>query len=182
MSTREHSQSRGLAWPSALAAAAVLGSLAAACMMPFVGLAVVAAATMSRSRAVATVSCVWMVNQLLGFGLMGYPWTADAAAWGLVLGVGSLAAVGIAGAMLRGRRDLAVLPLLAAFAIAFAGYETLLYGFALVTGGTETFAPAIVLQILVNDGSWFAGLTALHLALTRAAPRLFGRTLRLRLA
>lgn len=182
MSIREHSRLQGLAWPFALAAAAALGSLAAACMVPFVGLAVVAAATMGRGRAAATVSGVWIVNQLLGFGLMGYPWTADAAEWGLALGVGSLAAVGIAGAVLRGRRNLAVLPLLATFAAAFAGYEALLYGFALVAGGTETFAPAIVLQILVNDGSWFAGLTALHLALTRAAPGLFGRAPQLRLA
>ena len=182
MSIRKYAQSPSLAWPSALAAAAVLGSLASACMVPLVGLAVVAAATMSRGHAAATVIGAWIVSQLLGFGVMGFPWTADAAAWGLALGVGSLAAVGIAGAVLRRRRDLAVLPLLVAFAAAFVGYEALLYGFALVAGGTETFAPSIVLRVLVNDASWFAGLTALHLALTRAAPRMFGRAPQLRLA
>lgn len=170
------------AWPAALGAAAVLGSLAAACMLPFVGLAVVAAATMTRARATATVIAVWLVNQLLGFTLLGYPWTGDAAAWGLALGVGSLAAMTIARAVLGGRRDGGVVQHLVAFAAAFAGYELLLYAFALVAGGTETFAPAIVLQILVNDASWFAGLAALHLALTHAAPRLFGRAPTLRLA
>ena len=65
---------------------------------------------------------------------------------------------------------------------AFAGYEALLYAFSFVAGGTEAFAWPIVLEILVNDASWFAGLVALPILLTRAAPGLFGRGAPLSLA
>lgn len=171
-----------IAWPVALATAAVTGSLAAACMMPFVALATLAAATMTRGRAVATIAAIWAANQALGFTVLGYPATAYAAGWGAAIGAASIAAGLIARTVLRGRRDFAVAPMLAAFAAAFAGYEALLFGFALVAGGTATFAPSIVLQILANDALWFAGLGALHQLLTRAAPGLFGPAPALRFA
>lgn len=176
--TNELHGSGALAWPAALGTATVLGTLATACMMPFVGLAVVAAATMSVRRAAQTVAAMWAVNQLLGFSLLGYPWTGDAFAWGLAIGLASMAAMMIARRVI-GRNGGSAAHLAGAFLAAFAGYETLLFGFALVAGGTETFAPAIVLQILVNDAIWFAGLVALHLVLTRVAPGKFGPRLRL---
>ena len=73
-------------WPLTLAAAAILGSLALACMMPFVALATLAAATMGRAQAVVTVGGIWAVNQLLGFGMFGYPHDAYALGWGAALG------------------------------------------------------------------------------------------------
>lgn len=178
----ELSKEHRLAWPAALAAATVAGSLAAACMMPFVALAVLAAATMPQGRAAATMVAIWAANQTLGFTVLGYPATGYAAAWGVALGTAGLAAGLVAGAVLRGRRDLAAAPMLLAFGAAFVGYEALLYGFALAAGGTETFAPAIVLRILTNDGMWFAGLCALYVALTGLAPRWFGPVPALRLA
>ena len=165
---------RGWAWPAALALATVAGSLAAACMMPFVALATLAAATMSRGRAAATIAAIWAANQALGFTVLGYPGTVYAVAWGGALGFAALAAGLIARMVLRGRGDVAAAPVLGAFGAAFVGYEALLFGFALVAGGTETFAPSIVVRILVNDGLWFAGLGALHHLLTRLAPGLFG--------
>ena len=65
---------------------------------------------------------------------------------------------------------------------AFAAYEVLLFAFALVAGGTDTFTPAIVLRILANDAAWLAGLAILYRLLTRAAPRLFGAAPALRLS
>lgn len=170
------------AWPAALAIATVTGSLAAACMMPFVALAVLAAATMPTRRAGLTIGAIWAANQALGFTVLGYPATGYAASWGVALGVASLAAGLVGRTVLRGRHDLAAVPMLLAFGAAFVAYEALLFGFALVAGGTDTFAPAIVLQILVNDGLWFAGLSALYVVLTRAAPRLFGPAPAVRLA
>lgn len=178
----EFPNDRRLAWPLALATATVAGSLAAACMTPFVALAVLAAATMPARRAVITIAAIWAANQALGFTVLGYPATGYTAVWGLALGVAALSAGLVARAMLRGRSDLAVAPMLAAFGASFLAYEALLFGFARLAGGVETFAPAIVLQILVNDGLWFAGLGALYVVLTRAAPGWFGPAPTLRLA
>lgn len=170
-----------VAWPAALGTATVLGTLAAACMMPFVGLAVVAGTTMSTRRAALTVATIWAFNQLAGFTLLGYPMTGYAFAWGAALGLASMTAMLIARRVTTGTSG-AVAYLAGAFLMAFVAYETLLFGFALLAGGVETFAPAIVLQILINDGLWFVGLTALYIVLTRAAPRWFGPTPALRLA
>ena len=72
--------------------------------MPFVALATVTAATMSRSRAAATIGAVWMLNQAIGFALLGYPPTAFAFGWGAALGVASLVAMLVADRVLGSRR------------------------------------------------------------------------------
>ncbi len=181
-STTAHlSRSAPIGWPVAFAAATVLGTLATACMMPFVGLAVVAAATLPLRRAVATVAVMWAVSQGLGFALLGYPATGYAIAWGVALGCASLAAM-LVSRRLLGRAPLTTLRLVGVFLAAFALDEALLFGFAGIVGGTETFTPRIIAQLLANDGAWFAGLVALYFALTNVAPRVFGRSPALRLA
>ena len=62
---------RGWAWPAVIAGTAVFGSLIAACMMPLVAVAVMAAATLPRRQGVATVLFAWGINQGLGFTLLG---------------------------------------------------------------------------------------------------------------
>lgn len=178
----DDTSSHPFAWPAALACATIAGTLATACMMPFVALAVLAAATMPPRRAGLTIGLIWAANQALGFTVLGYPATAYAAVWGVALGVASLLAGQVARSVLRDRRELAAAPMLLAFGAAFAVYEGLLFAFALVAGGTGTFTPAIVFQILVNDGLWFAGLSALYVVLTRTAPRWFGSAPALSLA
>jgi hypothetical protein len=162
-----------IAWPLMLAATAVLGTLAAACMMPFVAVATIAAATMPRSRALVTVVGTWGANQLLGFGLLGYPWTGYAALWGGALGGTAVAAMLVAGAVTGGRQPQAG-RLILSFVVAFAVFEVLLFAFSLVAGGTGTFAPSIVALLFASDAVWLGGLTILFVALTRAAPRVFG--------
>lgn len=180
MSTFEHADRPGtFAWGAALAAVAVLGTLATACMMPFVALAVATAATMSRSRAIVLLAGVWAINQLLGFALLGYPFTAYAFAWGAALGIATIVAMLVASAVLAQRPSSAA-QLVLAFGAAFVAYEGGLFCFALVAGGTQTFSTKIVLQILTNDAMWFVGMIALQLILTRSAPRMFGPSLTLR--
>ena len=168
------------AWPLTLAAAAVLGSMATACMMPFVAVATIAAASMPRREALTAVTGVWAINQLLGFGLLGYPLTTYAVTWGLALGAAAIAALVVARRFLRASSTTAA-RLGAAFVVAFAAYEGLLFAFATIEGGTGTFTSTIVLSILVNDAAWLVGLALLHMLLTRAAPRMFGRPQALRL-
>lgn len=171
----------GVAWPLVLAATAVLGSLATACLMPFVAVAVATAASMSRRAAAATIVAAWAVNQILGFGLLGFPRDAHTISWGLALGGASLVAMMPAARILAGRGGCAA-KLAVAFLAAFAGYEGALLLFASVAGGIENFIPAIVLRIFANDLAWFVGLMALHAILSRTAPRIFGAGLFLRAA
>ena len=157
-------------WTVTLATTAVLGTLATACMMPFVAVATIAAATMPRNQAVIAVLGAWAANQLLGFGLLGFPSTGFAIAWGIALGAASVAII----PLVRRLADASVARLLLAFVVAFAAWEAVLFGFALAVGGTGTFTPAIVLRLFGNEALWFALLGGLHLLLTRSAPRVFG--------
>lgn len=168
-------------WPAALAVSAFLGSWAFACVFPFVALAVIVAATMPLRAAAATMGALWLLNQIVGFTLLSYPHTLDSYAWGLAIGGATLAAMVVARAVV-GDRPLVSLRTVTAFLVAFATYELLLYAVALFAGGLETFSAAIVADIFRNDAMWFAGLVALHLVLTRAAPRRFGPAPVLRVA
>ena len=161
-------------WPLALAAVALIGSLAFACIFPFVAIAVVCAATMRGRDAVATVGALWVVNQAVGFTLMGYPHDASTYAWGIAIGLASIASVVIAMPIVGVGRPLTVVRLVAAFGAAFVAYEGLLFAFALYAGGLETFSADIVGLIARNDAMWFVGLMLLRLALTGVAPRWFG--------
>lgn len=182
MTTEHRPQVEHVAWPATLAASAVVGSLALACVLPFAALATIAAATMSRGRAAATVFAVWAVNQAIGFGILGYPRVPDTIGLGGALLVAALAALLVAKAIIGDTRELVAARLVGGFAAAFAAYEVVQFGFAHIFGGLETFAPAIVLQILANDAIWLAALAAARLLLTRTAPNLFGAPDRLRLA
>ena len=169
------------AWTIVLALATVAGTVVTDCMMPFVALATVTAATMSRPRAAATIGAAWMLNQLIGFALLGYPPTPYAIGWGVALGVASLVAMLVVGRVLGARRP--VVPLLApAFLAGFGAYEVGLFGFASIVGGTATFTTPIVLKILLSDVCWLVLLLAAHAVLSRAAPRAFGPGLRPRAA
>ncbi len=171
--TRGSSSSQAWTWPATLALVTILGTLASACMTPYIALAVVAAATMSRRHAVCTIGGVWLTAQMLGFTMLHYPTSAYAFAWGAALGIAALAAMSAASRIV-GRDRPSLSRLLAAFALSFVVYEGLLLGFAYVAGGLETFAPSVVLQIASNDGVWLAVLAMLHMVLTSSAPRWFG--------
>jgi hypothetical protein len=169
------------AWPLALAVSTVAGTLVTACMMPFVAIAVMSAATLPLRRAFATVGAAWAANQLLGFTLLGYPATAYAFGWGVALVLASFAAMLTARTILE-PQTLTFVRIIAAFLVAVAVDETLLFGYALIAGGTDTFTPSIVMQLVINDGAWCAILVVCHLALTGLAPKIFGAAPKLRLA
>ena len=171
----------GYAWPLVLAASTIAGTLVTSCMMPFVAIAVMSAATLPLRHAFVTVIAAWSVNQLLGFGLLGFPVTAFAIGAGISLALASLAAM-LAARTVVEPRSWSIARVGGAFLLAFALYETLLFGYALVVGGTDTFAPSIVIQLLLNDGVWCVTLVVCHLALTGLAPKVFGAAPKLRLA
>lgn len=161
---------RLILWPALLALVTVAGSLWASCLMPFTALAVVAAATLPLRGAVLAVLGAWGVNQAIGFGLLGFGGSPEAVGQGLCLlaaSLGALAAARGIGAASGG------LPRLGgAFVAGFAIYEAFLYAAAHFTSGLETFTPAVVAQVALSEGLWFALLVALSLVVQRTSPAL----------
>lgn len=159
---------RNLIWAAAIAVATVGGSVAAACLMPFVALATIAAATLPRREALLTLAVAWSTNQAIGFGLLGYPLDAGAIGWGVALGTGALAAYATVRALTGARA--ALLPLVGAAVLAFVAYELVLYLYGLAGGGTGAFTPAIIGVLARNEALWLAGLIAAREMVERLAP------------
>ncbi len=150
-------------WTALLAVAAVGGSLAFACIMPFAALAAFAAETQRPRAALGTLALIWAANQVVGFALLQYPFDASTMLWGLAIGMAALLATGAAcwvvaqlGHTKRWQR------LGLAFAAAFAVYELALLGPSLFTGESANFAPALLLDLAVLGVAWLAGLVALN--------------------
>ena len=78
---------RHLIWLTLLVAASVAFSLGFACAVPLAAFAAAAALTLSSADALVLILLVWLANQLVGFSVLGYPWTVSTFAWGMVLGV-----------------------------------------------------------------------------------------------
>lgn len=160
-------------WSAILAAVTLTGTVVIGCMMPFAAIATIAALALPRRIGLSAVAACWLGNQVIGFGVLGYPWDGPTLTAGLsLLGAGVLAwtvAGGIARTIGNGGAAFAV------FAGAFVTYEAALLGYALAFGDAAMFAPHIVGLIALNDGLWFAGLwfgwQLLRLALPGAAAR-----------
>ncbi len=149
-------------WVALLAGATVLCSFAFACATPFAALATIAATRMPRRAGLLSVLLAFAGNQAIGFGLLHYPHTGNCYGWGAAIGVAALAGYCAASCVTRlGVRTL--VGTLAAFALAFLGYEAALYlaGFALGSEG-GAFAPRIVLRILEVNAGALAALLTLH--------------------
>lgn len=163
------------AWPTLLGLVAFVGTLASACATPFVALAVLAAVTMSPRTAWQAVAVIWLINQMLGFIVLGFPHTAQTIAWGGVIGLSAGVALVIARKLTANRAQTPT-RLLCALAISFIGYEAGIFAFANVLGLTCPFTPAVIAQIALNDGLWFALLYPLHLVMRKLTPGWFNRT------
>jgi hypothetical protein len=154
-------------WLGLLVGASVVFSLGLACAVPLAAFAAAAALTLSRRNALLLVLLVWLANQLVGFTVLHYPWTASTFAWGVVLGavavLATLAGQWVAGRLADGRRAVVVM---VTFLIAFAVYETALFSVsATLLGGTETYTGAIQGRIFAINAAAFVGLLVVnHLA------------------
>jgi hypothetical protein len=151
-------------WLGLLVAASVAFSLGFACAVPLAAFGGAAALTLNRRDALLLTAAVWLANQLLGFVVLGYPWTAETFAWGIALGAVALLATVASQLIVRRLADRggAVIAL-ATFIGAFAIYQGGLFVVAAtLLGGIEDFAPAIVGRILAINAGAFAGLLALH--------------------
>jgi hypothetical protein len=155
---------RHAAWLALLVAASVAFSLGFSCAVPFAAFGAVAALTLERRDALMLIGAVWLANQLVGFGFLDYPWTADTFVWGVVLGaVAVLCTIAAEAAAGRFERRDTIIAALAAFAAAFVVYEGSLFVVsATLLGGLEDFVPAIVVRIVEINAAAFVGLLILN--------------------
>jgi len=140
--------------------------------MPLAAVATIAALALPRGIGLSAVAACWLGNQMIGFGLLGFPRDAATFGAGLSLLAASLLAFAVTGRI--GRR-LGVAGALAAFGAAFVVYEAALFAYAAVLGDLAMFAPRIVGLIALNDGLWFVclwlGWQVLRLAVPAASAR-----------
>lgn len=131
-----------------------------ACVTPFAALSALAALKLGWPDGAAVVGVVWLANQVIGYGFLGYPWTWDSAAWGLAIGAASGLAVLAAKALSASRP--APLAISLPFMAAFTAFEFGLYLTGLVLGGSDgAFRPAVVWQILLINTVILVALVAL---------------------
>lgn len=157
-------------WVSAVVLAGIGGSYLFACATPFVATAGIAALTMHWVDGVVTVLLIWLANQAIGFGVLDYPWTLDSLAWGIVLGLASLTALGAAAAFASPRpvRLGYSLP----FVAAFAGYHLVLYEAGTwLNADPSSFSLSALRQAFVVNVLAFMALLIVH-----AAVRALGRS------
>lgn len=60
---------------------------------PLVAFAAMSGVALNRRRAIAIALLIWFMNQVIGFGLRGYPLGATAFTWGFLMGIGTLLVV-----------------------------------------------------------------------------------------
>lgn len=146
-------------WLALLVAASLGFTFGFACAVPFAAFGAAAAVTLPRRDALWLTIALWLVNQIVGFAVLHYPWDAMTLAWGAILGVIAVSSTAAAQAALypRGISAMAI----ARFAAAFAVYEGGLYLIsATVMGGTDDFTATIVIRILGINAAAFVVLLA----------------------
>jgi hypothetical protein len=171
-----------LLWSAVLGLTAAVGSYGLACVFPFAALAALAAVTLPTRQAAMLLGAMWLVNQGIGFTLLSYPHDGQAVAWGAIIGIAALAGLGAATIAFGKETNLVSFRTVGALAASIIAYQAIMFVGAYVMNGFESSTPAIVGDVVRNDALWFAGLTALRLALGTALPRWFGSTLTLRTA
>lgn len=157
-------EARRWLWILLLTAASVFITLGMACGTPFAALATLAALYMSRRDGLALIGIAWLADQAVGYGLLGYPRTANSVAWGVILGVGAFLALLAAQVLVERLRDRgAILAGGLAFAGAFVAYQAVLVAAtAVLAGGSEAFSLPIVAWVLRVNLLSLAGLLILY--------------------
>ena len=149
-------------WVVLIAALSVVGSYAFACATPFAAIGALAARKMDRGTGLTLVMLAWLANQVVGYGLLDYPHTANSFAWGAAIGVAAVAGFFAArsiGATALKNSIATVASLIAAFAV----YEIALYAAGFVIGGESgAFTFAIVARIFIINAVAFGAVLALY--------------------
>ncbi len=166
----ETAQTRALraAWIGLLIVPSIVATGALACVAPFAAVAALAALTLGRREALATVLALWLGNQVVGFLFLDYPMDANTLGWGVAMGIAALLAVQAVG-WARARRDATGLAI--GFAVAFATNQLSLWAASAFLGAGAGFTAGIIAYVAVINALWFLALGAGHVALVALAER-----------
>ena len=151
-------------WLAVLVGTSVAFTLGLACAVPLAAFAAAAALTLSRQDALVLIIAVWLANQLVGFTMLDYPWTASTISWGIALGTVAVLATVASQQNVRRSIDMPrAVSFTATFLVAFVVYEALLFAISVtLLGGVEIYTVAIQGRIFVVNAAAFAGLLVLH--------------------
>jgi hypothetical protein len=137
-----------------------LASFAFACATPFAAFAAFSGAILPLSAALPVVVTVWIVNQAIGFGVLGYPVELNTFIRGFAIGAAAVIATAVSTLVRRlpsiGRPVELALALLAAY----VAYEVVLFAFTPVLGGA--FTVAMIARIGSLNVLWMIGLVAAY--------------------
>jgi hypothetical protein len=147
-------------WLALLVGASIVFSLGLACAVPLAAFAATVALSLSRRDALLLILLVWLANQLVGFTVLDYPWTASTVAWGAALGAVAVLATWAGQSMARCFQSTARgITVAATFLVAFAVYEAALFAIsATLLGGAEIYTLAIQGRIFAINAAAFVGL------------------------
>ena len=157
-------------WMLVLVITSVIFTCTDACALPFAACGVVAALTLSRKDALLAIALMWVANQIIGFSYLNYPLTAQCFAWGAVIGLTAI--VSTLAAQFSLKFTSGIKQIVAAFVVAFAAYEMMLFATSFVLGGLENYTLVVQGQILaINALSLPALLIIKHLLDSNFASR-----------
>ena len=169
MQAAARSTERNLLWIALLTIATVLATGIFACAVPFAALAAVAALDSDRADGILLLGTIWLTNQVVGYGFLGYPLEAQAFGWGLAMGLGTLAAYFAARVCVAALSPYGVVAVVgSALPIAFLAYQAVLYAAGmLLPNGEGAFTYAVVAYVgLVEVVAYIVLLTAHRLAVS----------------
>jgi hypothetical protein len=139
-----------------------LASFAFACATPFAAFAAFAGATLPLSAALPVVGAAWIVNQAIGFGLLGYPVELNTFLWGFAIGAAALIATAVSTLAGRLPSISRLVELGLALLGAYVAYEVVLFAFTPLLGGAGAFTVAIIARIGLLNVLWMIGLVAAY--------------------
>lgn len=149
-------------WIALVVGSSVLFSLAFACATPFPALATIAGVRMLRRDALTLIGVTWLMNQSIGYLVLGYPQTWDSFAWGGAIGLSAMLAT-VAVAQYAFRFGATLRATILGFLVAFAVYEAVLFAATTVLpSSAEAFSLAVVAWIFWINGLALVGLSAMY--------------------
>ena len=153
----EPTQAMRALWTVLIVTSGICLSTFFACATPFAALATLAVLKLARRDAVVVVGLMWLANQAIGYGFLGYPWTWDSAAWGLAIGASAYLAILAARGLSTARP--APLAVSLPFVAAFAAFESGLYVAGFVLPGAEgAFSASVVGHVFLINAVTICGL------------------------
>jgi len=141
---------------------------------PFVAFGAIAGTTLKPKPAILVTMSIWLVNQVYGYTVRQYPWSADSLLWGLMLGLGTLIVTALA--LLRPPFSQKTLRghcvwLGAIALVGFAVFQSLILTVDWLLTGSHTLTWAIAHSILLNTTIWTIALALIYLVFGRFITR-----------